>query len=260
MGEIYTSYGRKCLECYVRKQRKLYDCVDCFSDELVPIQDGYCYSCLGPRPLEYQKYKNCYRCNEKIKNGQYFLDGMISCSYKYTLDSDFGFMIHSYKGAKMKKRDWLSFPLQSLTFVFLEKHMEDIKNKFGKIDAIVPIPGSAEILIPKEVNQILPIKNILIDNRNQGKQSEGSAIREFNKERFKVSNNEKLKTVILFDDVHTLGGTANSAAYALKQSGIENVILFVLCTHLTSNQSEYIDKNMKYDIDECIFCGVTSKI
>lgn len=260
MGEIYKSYGKKCLNCNVREQNVFYDCVDCFSSELVCIQEGACNSCLGPRPEEYQNYENCYRCNNKIKNQQYFLDGMISCSYKYTVDSDFGFMIHSYKGAKMQKRDWLAFPLQSLTYVFLEKHLKCIENKFGKMEAIVPIPGSAEILIPSEVNNILPINKILIDNRKQGKQSEGSAAREFNKDRFTVTNKENLSSVILFDDVHTLGGTANSAAYALKQSGIENVVLFVLCTHLKSSQSKYIDKDLKYDIDKCMICGVTSKI
>ncbi|WP_278549409.1 hypothetical protein [Paraclostridium bifermentans] len=260
MGEIYKSFGMKCLKCSTRKKNEFYDCVDCFSSELVCIQDRACYSCLCPRPEPYKKYKNCFRCNEKIKNGKYFLDGMVSCSYKYTLDSDFGFMIHSYKGAKMEKREWMSFPLKSLMYVFLEKHFECIENEFGEIEALVPIPGSAEALIPEEVNRILPVKKILTDNRKQGKQSEGSATREFNCTRFKVDNKEKLKSVILFDDVHTLGGTANSAAYALKQSGIKNVILFTLCTHLKSSQSEYIDKDRDYDIDECMVCGATSNI
>lgn len=169
MGKIYRSRGNKCYTCNTRKIRDFHQCVNCFSSELVCIQDGSCYSCLGPRPDEYKKYKNCYRCNQKIGNNQYFLDGMISCSYKYKIDTDFGFMIHSYKGAKMEKREYMSFPLESLTYVFLEKHLECIEDKFGEIDAIVPIPGSVEKLIPAEVSSILPIENILIDNRKQGK-------------------------------------------------------------------------------------------
>lgn len=260
MGEIYKTYGKKCLNCNLRKQNKYTDCVECFSKDLVSIQQDACYSCLGPRPEEYKVYKNCYRCNTKISNHQYFLDGMISCSYKYSSDSDFGFMLHAYKGAKMQKRIWMSFPLKSLTYVFLNKHIECIEYEFGGIDALVPIPGSAEELIPNELNSILPVKNILIDNRQFGKQSNGSACREFNSNRFIVNNKEKLKTVILFDDVHTLGGTANSAAYALKHSGVEKVILFTLCTHLKSAQAQYLDKSKKYNINECNFCGAKSFI
>ena len=253
-NELEKTFGERCLNCYNRKDNNYEKCFECFSKNLIPIIENHCSNCLDPYD-DYQKkknYKYCYNCYLKLKQNMNFIDKYIAISYHYNYDSDLGFTLHTYKGSNMKNREWMAFPLQSLVFIFLIKNIKKIRELYNDIDSIIPIPGHAENLLIKEINDILPVKKILIDNRKKGRFSENTASREFSKERFFVKTKHVPNTIILFDDVYTSGSTANSAAFALKEKGVKNIILLTIARHLKNTQIKLLNEDVEFDINKSI--------
>ena len=146
----------------------------------------------------------------------------------------------------------MAFPLQALVFEFLKRHMKCIINKYGDIDAIIPIEGFAEKLLTESSYNDIPVKKILRDSKPYGRQSSGGK-RLFNPERFNIPQKVP-SNILLFDDVLTRGVTTNSAAFALKKAGAEKVILFALGKNLGYTQKYLADETKKFSINTCLIC------
>ncbi len=243
---------RLCTNCSVRRSGDSAKCVQCISDHIRPIEPGYCPVCLDPRPGDMQQYDQCYPCYKENK-GKY-LNGLISCCYYPERNSEIGYVLMAYKGRKSVPRQTeFAFPLQSLVDEFLSKHLTCINKRFGRIGAIVPIPGVAETLLNRGAYMGVPVNLMLQDGRQGGHYSDGTA-RGFNATRYTVSSQSVPRTVLLFDDVFTTGSTVHSAAHALRKAGVRVVVAFTIAKHI-SRTAEYLsDTPPPFDIRHCIFC------
>lgn len=240
----------KCYRCETLRGKQFYECVQCFSKIITPLEDGLCPYCLDPRPPENQIWNQCGRCFSNMKKNTHFLDGSISCGY----DNDaFELVLHAYKGtSKVPQRKWMIYPLSVLAYYFLTTHYHCIAERFGAhFDCIIPIPGSASNLLPLKEYAGIPISKILIDNRVGGRFADGAS-RIFDVSRFTLSEPSP-RRVLLFDDMLTTGTTAHSAAYSLKMEGAETVVLFTLGKHLRKNR-ELLTRGREFDINHCFIC------
>lgn len=250
MGNIAKTYGKICQNCGAFKGDDIKYCVSCFSRYVRPLEVGYCPKCLDPRPPEKQNYLHCWTCKNNLDNNRYFLDGVLSCGYYIDKDSDFGFALHAYKGSGMPECNWMTFPLAALTYSFLQRHYDCIQKHYGRFNAIVPIPGHAEKLL--FFCRTFPIAQCLHDTKTD-RQSTGGE-RGFDPNRFKVGNTAP-KKILLFDDVLTRGGTAHSAAYALKNAGAASVTLFTLAKRLGNTRELLSDTYESFSVERCQFCN-----
>jgi predicted amidophosphoribosyltransferase len=245
----------RCIKCKIRGSNRYEECIECFGEFLIPIYsvENYCPKCLQP----YDGYNQCGYCYKCIQNDEYWLDGIISISYEYGQNSDFGYAVHAYKGSGIPKNEAMRYPLKALTEVFLTKHIQCILSKYGSLDGIVPIAGRngkdhVEKLLPENSYVNLPVVHCLVDTYTSPGQSSRGEKTKFDPDRYSLSESAP-KRVLLFDDVTTKLATANSAAYTLKNAGnAKKVILFTLAKHLDlKNMPEEV---YEYDIDQCIIC------
>lgn len=241
----------KCKRCQIRKQNDYRSCIKCLSRYLIPIYsaENYCPKCLNP----YEGYSQCAACYIKIKNQEYFLDGLISCSYEYGENSDFGYAMHAYKGSKIPIDQNMLFPLASLLKVFLKNHLTCIRNEFGPLNTIAPIPGRKNKSHIETLLNLakIPYKSLLRDTDSSVGQSSGGQKTVFDPDRYQVISTIP-QNILLVDDVFTKGATANSAAFTLKKGGAKKVILLTLAKH---ESKKYLpDKLKPFEIDKCIYC------
>ena len=253
MGDISETFGRVCQVCDTLARRDITTCVECFSKYVRPLEDGCCPNCLDPRHPAKQRFMYCWTCKNNVDNGHYHLDGVLSCGYYIDKDGDFGFTLHTYKGSGMKERTWMGFPLAALTYSYLHNHLNCLGEVYGEIDAVVPIPGHAEKLL--YFYDEIPIIRCLNDTRTSGRQSIGGE-RGFDLKRFQVDASELPTNILLFDDVLTRGGTAHSAAYALKMAGVEKLVLFTVGKRLGLTSDLLSVVYEPFSIDRCPLCSL----
>ena len=179
-----------------------------------------CYKC-GKPVKEYEEY--CYDCRNKE---HYFKQGVALFPYEYIRPSLYRF---KYGGRK----EYARFYGRQMAVCFGEK------KSLWKPQALVPIPlhkkkhkkrgfNQAE-LVARELSRYwkIPVmENLVVRCKNTRPMKEivGTDRQNNLKKAFKLGTNDvKLNTIIIIDDIYTTGSTIDAVAGECRKAGIENI-------------------------------------
>ena len=176
------------------------------------------------------KISNESKCSE-CSNKKLYYEKLMFC-HEYTRDFKQKIRLYKFKDSKF----YYHF--------FTELIYERVKNE--EFDLIIPVPISYERykergynqsgLIAKKLGYLMnkPCDlDILIKTKNSKRQS----MQSFRNRQISVKNVFKIadilkvsgKSILLIDDVFTTGATVNECSRVLKEAGVENIKVAVIC-------------------------------
>lgn len=189
---------------------------------------GVCAVCRGPvRP----GFVHCYRCAEHRQVARGLLaDAVVPVSYA-PKDSPFAVDLWRYKSWSVPDAA-AGIRLRSLLLAFLHDHGRCVWRHAGMaapgVLAVVPTgggrPGPHPVLAMAAPYLRLPVVPLAIRPGSQG--------RDLDLDRFGVGGAVAGADVLLLDDTWVSGGSAQSAAVALRLAGARRVAVVVLGRHL----------------------------
>ncbi len=180
------------------------------------------------KPLLQENEEYCAECRQREHE---FIQGKSLYEYESAAAS-----IYRFKYAK--RREYAEFFGEELS----ERFRDIIKE--WDADALIPIPihetrkrkrgyNQAELLAEQLGKRLdIPVESkLLVRCRKTTPQKELNAVQRQNnlKKAFKISKNDvKLSTIIVIDDIYTMGSTVDEATRILKRAGIEKVYVLTL--------------------------------
>ena len=138
-------------------------------------------------------------------------------------------------------------PYYAASFAYFIKDRIDKYNLTDSIEAVVPVPISAERKRERGYNQSFllakylsrQLKVPLIDCLNKIKDTKPQSTLKFSERRTNLKGSMELKpdtdlpkTVLLLDDVYTTGSTAGACAKLLKKAGANEVLVSTVAVNL----------------------------
>lgn len=194
-------------------------CGEC-KQKIEYLDNPTCFKC-GKQVKEEEEY--CYDCREKE---HFFLQGAAVFPYEYIRLSLYRF---KYSG----RQEYARFYGRQMAW-----RMEE-KRKAWKPDALVPVPlhkkkrrqrgyNQAE-LVAKELSRywgIPVINNLVIRSKNTRPMKEivGTDRQNNLKKAFKLGTNDvKLNTIIIIDDIYTTGSTIDAVSKVCLEAGIQRI-------------------------------------
>lgn len=194
-------------------------CSEC-KKKIQYIKGNVCF-CCGKPVKEEQEY--CFDCQKKKHD---YKQGRALFPYEYIRTSLYRF---KYAG----RMEYAGFYAKNMAKQF------EIQRKLWQPEALVPVPlhrrkqkergyNQAEI-IAKELGKLwkIPVlKNLVLRTRytRPMKTIDGSDRQNNLKKAFKLGTNDvKLKSIIIIDDIYTTGSTIDAVARVCKEAGIVNI-------------------------------------
>ncbi len=205
-------------------------------DKILPWgEKQICEACK--KKIEYSSGSSCFKCGKPVKEEEeycydcrckehYFTQGAALFPYEYIRLSLYRF---KYSG----RMEYAAFYGEQMAYRFEEKRRQ------WKPEALIPVPlhrkkqkkrgyNQAE-LIARELGRHwkLPvITNLVVRCKNTRPMKEivGTDRQNNLKKAFKLGTNDvKLNTIIIIDDIYTTGSTMDAIAGVCRRAGIKNV-------------------------------------
>jgi predicted amidophosphoribosyltransferase len=190
---------------------------------------GICRVCRGFNDPDYE---TCFKCGHRPDS----LDAMVPITYSEHL-GQMHLALRNYKDANrasIRRHD--AIRLAAILWRFLRDHESCVAHAAGvdSFDLVTIVPSSSperdkHSAFAELTGWIEPIKSRLRRTLEPTGEAEG---REFDANRFKPTAEPPGESVLLLDDTWASGGHAQSAAYALRAAGAQQVALVVIGRHV----------------------------
>ena len=203
-------------------------CKSC-SKKQIFIKEPTCYSC--GKPMKNHEKEYCSDCRQHPKN---FERGMGLCIYQKPVTNSL---------AAIKYKNERKFAKYYLEEIQKRKYRDLLQLK---IDVIIPVPIHRKKRRKRGFNQAeefgkrlshyleIPMNSsLLIRSKKTVPQKDlGPALRLKNLEQAFSCRKlpDRMKKILLIDDIYTTGSTAEACSRALKKAGAEQVFLLVIAT------------------------------
>jgi hypothetical protein len=188
----------------------------------------------------------------------------------YSVRDGFEGMIARVKN-EPSKYGWLKYPLGSLLYSYMQRHLGCIENAYGgSFDLKVTVPSSKRR--PSAGNHLDELIGCI---RGMSSEWEGEILRKVGggeaasrrnkivEDMFLSSPSVSGKRVLILDDTFTSGGTVASAAYALKSAGATAVVACTFGRQLDGNWKESAElisslPSRALDLSTCAVHGLSA--
>ncbi|MDG6108816.1 phosphoribosyltransferase [Dactylosporangium aurantiacum] len=230
--------------------------------DAAPRPMASCQMCGGAVGMNYagQPFDRCPQC----RNYGSYVDALIPITY--SLDDGLESMLHRFKDRE--NYNWLQWPLASLLWTFMKRHMSCIRGRYGEEDVAITVPSDNSARRFNHIRSIIegvqgaPLiawrDDVVVRNRTVGRPRRGQVA----PAAYLVQADQVARrSVLILDDTWTSGSSMVSVAAALKNAGATKVVALTLGRQLNCSSDYLNNQELVEEVRErgwglsCVICA-----